>query len=562
MSPHFSVDAINFLAMKSRQDLAAWLSMSDRQIRYVLYSVGSNDKYKTFAIKKRNGGQRQIEAPISALKRIQRRIHDVLLEVAPASGIAKGFVPGGSIYEHARRHRKKRWVVTADLTEFFPSINFGRVRGAFMAKPLSLPPAVATCLAQLCCNDGCLPQGAPSSPVISNLICRALDRALLGLAKKHRLSVTRYADDICFSTNEKEIPSAVVISAPDGKYGAGADLCSIVSKAGFQLNPSKLRVLGARDRQMVTGLVVNRNVSAPRAWRRQLRVLLHVLDRHGEEAGLTIVNAWPRSIRRNTAPGSLRRLIVGKANFARWLDCRSTTGFVESLHRGYPRLRGSLPRVAAPRLFRLMTEGDTDALHLASALRNLQASGEFVDLAPKFKNYSGDKGDADLLATLYRIAKADVDELTIGVFDCDNPKIMKQLSVDPGGFARLGRMVYAFFLAPPSPTWQGPFCIESLYSRDQSTRLTSEGRRLFFAGEFDGNGLHVSGEFSRKYPKQLPLVVSDQVIRIADGKSVLLSKMEFAQMVFDQVDPFGNVSFAGFRPTFAALLGVVDAHHS
>jgi RNA-directed DNA polymerase len=123
-----------------------------------------------------------------------------------------------------------------------------------------------------------------------------------------------------------------------------------------------------------------------------------------------------------------------------------------------------------------MTEGDTDILHLQAALKSFQSNGNYLHISPSFRNYSGDKGDADLWETLLRIAKSNVSELTIGIFDCDNLPFMKAKSVDPGEKFKLGEMVYAFFLQKKISSMSVPFCIESLYDRAELQRETAEGR--------------------------------------------------------------------------------------
>lgn len=557
-APAFSDQSIKFLQLKTRSDLAHWLGVNDRQLRYVLYTLPESSKYRTFSIKKRNGGDRNIDAPIRFLKFSQARINQAIQEVSPPSGIAKGYVPGKSIYDHARLHRSKRWVLLADIENFFPSINFGRVRGAFMARPFLFPEPIATCLAQLCCKGGALPQGGPSSPAISNLICRSLDHSLISLGRRLRCNVSRYADDICISTNLKVVPRELAVLDALGNYAPGSQLVDVLDSSGFSLNKGKFHVRSQRDRQMVTGLVVNRGVSMPRKWKRQLRVLLHTLGKNGDEEGLKIVADWARPATRNRPVKSLKSLVSGKANFAAWLDSRSGTSFIDSLHRSYPKVRNVLSRIKPSTSLRLMTEGDSDALHLEAAIRHFHANGEYLDIDPVFRNYQGDKGDEDLWETLLRIAKFDVDELTIAIFDCDNPGFMKKKAMAVGGFHPLGRRVFAMCLGRPDFEVGDLFCIESLYPRSESTQSTSDERRLYFADEFDGKGLHVSGNYIREFPKKKALVLSDKVLRISDGRSSLLSKMEFANMVSVGATPFGAMSFDGFRPTMKVIRSILD----
>jgi len=207
-----------------------------------------------------------------------------------------------------------------------------------------------------------------------------------------------------------------------------------------------------------------------------------------------------------------------------------------------------------------MTEGNSDAIHLQAALRYFQEQGEYSELIPRFENYPGDKGDVDLMETLKRIAKANIEELVVGIFDCDNLPFMKSYAVTSGKTVRLGRMVYAAFLCAPAEDVGERFCIESLYPRKYATMLTAEGRRVFFGDEFDTQtGLDKTGEFRRSSPKSTSIVVSDRVERIADNYSSLLSKMDFARMVLAGAAPFIQPSFQGFDSTLRLLRDLVDS---
>ena len=165
---------------------------------YHIYLVQSEKRYKTFDIPKKSGGTRQISTPITALKIIQRKLNQVLQAVYQTKPSVHGFVSSKNVVTNAQNHVKKRYVLNIDLKDFFPSVNFGRVRGMFMATPYGLHPDVATVLAQICCYNNHLPQGAPTSPIITNMICAKMDGQLQRLAKECKATYTRYADDITF----------------------------------------------------------------------------------------------------------------------------------------------------------------------------------------------------------------------------------------------------------------------------------------------------------------------------------------------------------------------------
>lgn len=427
-----------------------------------------------------------------------------------------------------------------------------------MAKPFGLTPEVATCVAQLCCMDGALPQGAPTSPVISNLICRSLDHKLFALAKRFRCKVSRYADDICFSTSLREVPATIAVRFGN-EYFAGPLLISAVDSSGFSLNSSKFKVRSKENQQLITGLIVNDGVSLPRKWRRQLRVVLHLTGRHGIDKAKEITDTWTRPSVSRRGAKSLEQVIRGKTYFSRYVDFRCSRKFSESIYRNYSGLRKFMPRPMNGVSFRVMSEGKTDLLHLEMALKWFQGNGEFTDFRPRFVNFPGEVGDIELMKTLERIAKSDIPELTIGVFDCDNNKFMLKHSLYPGIHHPLGSRVYTVCLGAPQNLVKSEFCIELLYPRNQLIAMTASGRRVFLPDEFDpASGLTSDGHYKQKYPKSSAPVVSDHVERLSDGFSALLSKSDFADMVYKKEPPFDAMNFQGFRPTFEALRRVID----
>jgi RNA-directed DNA polymerase len=179
------------------------------KVTWWLYALREDRRYTWIELAKRDGSKpRQIHAPIKPIKDMQRALASVLAGCYEPPVNVHGFVHGRSPVSNARQHQKQKWVLKVDLEDFFPSINFGRVRGMFMAFPFEYPPEVATLLAQLCCYRNQLPQGAPTSPIVSNFICRRLDVQLARIARDERCYYTRYADDICLSTNRKTFPGA------------------------------------------------------------------------------------------------------------------------------------------------------------------------------------------------------------------------------------------------------------------------------------------------------------------------------------------------------------------
>jgi RNA-directed DNA polymerase len=273
-------------ALSSRDDVAAFLGVKPRLLKYVLYKLTPKERYREFSIRKRNGEARTIRAPIARLKGWQSLVAALLGSQYTPPRCAFGYIDGRNILKNAAEHEAPRWVLRVDLQGFFPSISFGRVMRMLMAKPFSLNGEVATTLAQLCCYDGELPQGSPASPVISNLLCRGLDYRLSKLAKAKGCSYSRYCDDLVFSTERTTFPRALAQFAADGstEVTLGALLVNTIADARFAVNPAKTRLRPASQQQMVTGLVVNRRVNIPRKYVRTLRVILYEWKRRGTDA--------------------------------------------------------------------------------------------------------------------------------------------------------------------------------------------------------------------------------------------------------------------------------------
>lgn len=283
MAPH-DLSAL-FKGMQTARDVASLLDVPYWQLTYIVYRSNPNTRYSPVAIRKKRGGVRNLLVPNSGLSALQTKLAQVLSSVYKPRECVSGFVANRSILNGARRHVRRTWVLNVDLREFFPSINFGRVRGMFVSRPYELPPAVATVLAQICCHGNQLPQGAPTSPIISNMICARLDGALLGLAQRHRLTYTRFADDITLSTSHREFPSPIaVISKTSPSASPGRELEAAVLANGFEINLAKCRLQGRRTRQEVTGIVVSRFPNVPREFVRRVRAMLHAWERHGYAA--------------------------------------------------------------------------------------------------------------------------------------------------------------------------------------------------------------------------------------------------------------------------------------
>ena len=222
--------------------------------------------YRQFIVRKRSGGEREINEPLPSLKEIQRWILDRILYAERVSKYAKGFVPKRSIKENARFHRKQSLLLSLDIKDFFPSIKRPRIYGIF--RGFGYSQEVANILARLCTRDESLPQGAPTSPALSNIFAKRLDRKLGGLARKIQARYTRYADDLTFSGSFS--PGKVIKVVRE-----------VLDEEKLILNESKTRLMEAHQRQEVTGIVVNQRLRAAREVRRNLRQAIYYIEKYG-----------------------------------------------------------------------------------------------------------------------------------------------------------------------------------------------------------------------------------------------------------------------------------------
>lgn len=275
--------AAQFLALTHREQLADFLNIPWERLHFLAYT--RKPRYRIFEVKKRRGGSRSLAEPIRGLKIVQQKLNQVLYALyRPREGV-HGYVRERSVATNAQAHEGRRWVLNVDLSDFFPTIHFGRLRGMLMAAPYRVHPDVATLVAQLCCHEGRLPQGAPTSPVLSNMVCARLDATLLLLARRSRAVYSRYADDITFSSDLTVIsPRLVADPSVHSSPRLADELVAAIAANGFIINPSKVRLRRSDERQRVTGLVVNRFPNVPREYVREVRAMLHDWKTRGLEA--------------------------------------------------------------------------------------------------------------------------------------------------------------------------------------------------------------------------------------------------------------------------------------
>jgi len=254
--------------------------------------------YREIQRTKKDGSIRIIHCPSVPTRAAQTWILRRILETVPLEDSATGFRTGINILTNALRHRDNPFMMCLDVRDFFPSVGHFRVYAVY--RELGYSPHVSHVLTSICTFNGRLPQGGVTSPALSNIVCRSLDRRILGYAIRHSLSYTRYADDITLSGND-----------PKTLWRAKRTVARILAEEGFTLNETKTRILGPGARRLVTGIVIGdlpnggKSVGVGRDVRRRVRAMIH----HSRRACLIEEN-----------PGQLDRKIAGWLAHLRSVD--------------------------------------------------------------------------------------------------------------------------------------------------------------------------------------------------------------------------------------------------
>lgn len=321
---------------------------------YANSTLSGSRRYKEFLIKKKSGGERKISAPNKSLKLIQSTLNAILSVIFEPKDYVTGFVPQKSIVDNAKVHVGKNYVYNIDLKNFFPSIELHRIKAVLKLEPFSLytpeREKLAFLIANLCCHvedneaeilpkykighnsydlayldelkqRAFLPQGSPTSPILSNIICQKLDRRLNGLAKKVNAKFTRYADDITFSAN-KDVFNLEFKS----------EMRRIIEEQNFTINEKKVRLQGLGYRQEVTGLIVNEKVNVTKKYIREIRAMLHNWDTLGYEKASQVFKQFYKAEKSHVKKEnpSFRNVLWGKLQFLKMVR-----GYEDELTKKY-----------------------------------------------------------------------------------------------------------------------------------------------------------------------------------------------------------------------------------
>lgn len=289
--------------------LADFLGLKDDKLQMLI--KGKDNYYHSFYIPKSNGGRRLISAPSDDLKGIQRDILRSILDRVPIHPSANGFKRKKSIITNAKNHIGNEVIIKIVIKDFFPSITFQRVKGVYMR--LGYPERVAEALAELSTFKGHLPMGAPTSPYLSNIIAARLDRRFTNLGKKIGFRYSRYADDLAFSSEDRNLTRHI----PFFK--------KIIEDEGFVVNEKKIVIARKGGQQKITGVVVNEKINIDRKEYKKLRAVVHNClkgDLRGE------MKKWGAS-----SIGKFKETLSGHIHFVRMLNKEKGERLLEGFRR-------------------------------------------------------------------------------------------------------------------------------------------------------------------------------------------------------------------------------------
>ena len=239
--------------------------------------------YKKYSIPKRNGGSRIIHEPLPSLKEIQTWILKYILNPGAksfVSSVAKAYMPKLNVRDNARFHKGQKYVLCLDLKDFFGSITFRQVHRIF--RNMGYSKSLSVLLSNICVLDNSLPQGAPTSPMLSNMVFKYYDDKIFDYCKSKNIRYTRYADDLTFSGdfNCKEVILFIR---------------KVLSKTSFTINDNKTKFISRGNRQEVTGVVVNEKLQTAVTYRKKIRQEVYYIIKFGVEKHLQTIE-WKRSI--------------------------------------------------------------------------------------------------------------------------------------------------------------------------------------------------------------------------------------------------------------------------
>lgn len=569
MSAQDAVDEnLNNYSITTNKELAETLKTKPSKISFYAHYLPDKKKYKTHTISKRGGGARLIDAPNKNLKIIQRSIANFLNEQYKARACVFAYVQNRGIVGHGEVHTNQRWLLRLDIKDFFHSITTARLTGLLVAAPFFIAPNVARTISLLCTKDGRLPQGSPASPTISNIICRGLDYKLKTIASKNKCYYTRYADDIFLSNNGAIFPPFLAQKNDKGIVTIGVELSEIITSAGFSINEEKTFLRSRGERQIVTGLVVNKKVNVPKEFIRNIKSALHSWRKFGFEAAQKY---WRDKVdKRNRWLGEeadYKLSVRGQINHVGFVKGYSDPVYL-SLARKLSELdstfifdESALTNSIAEEIH-VFCEGETDVLHLKHAFQKLKDEYPTLNLTFKLPNIGKGDGSSVLKNFCNSVRTIPQKHLTICLFDRDEPTIIREMAGSALPYRDFGSNIFSLVIPSPDFRDQESICIEHLYKNDDLLKKDSQGRRLYLNEEFDSNSRFTGGELLFKKTPKSTLILEADIIDFNTGENVALSKSKFANYVYNETPPFTSIDITGFRVVFDQIAIIREAYFS
>ncbi|MFA1642918.1 retron St85 family RNA-directed DNA polymerase [Chryseomicrobium imtechense] len=289
--------------------LAKLMGIDPSIVNYYVFK--SESLYTSYKISKKTGGYRTIDSPSLNLKKIQRWILDNVLLNFSISDHCYGFKQFVGILDNASIHVNKKLVYNIDLEDFFPSITSTRVFFLFYNNGYS--SEISYALTRLMTYKNRLPQGAPTSPMLSNIICINMDKELSSFAKKNQMMYSRYADDITFSTNNIEDIKSLVDK-----------IKKIIAFNEFEINLKKERFQFSNQPQYVTGLLVNNKVKIRRKFKKDVEKEIYFCEKYGISNHLKYTRNFDKSF--------FKEYLYGKVYFIKSIEPDIGEEFMQRLN--------------------------------------------------------------------------------------------------------------------------------------------------------------------------------------------------------------------------------------
>lgn len=576
----------SFLAIQQYEDLANLLSFSTRTLLYYFFKKKIDNNYTHFYIVTK-GKKRLISTPNTTLKYIQKKLCDILEEIYTPKKCVNAFVSGRSIVSNAIPHLHANIILRIDLKDFFPSIHFGRVKQLFASYPFYFPDNITTLLAKICCYNGSLPQGSPLSPIISNMICYRMDNQFLKLCRNCNCIYTRYADDITISTRKNEFQLATVCE--DNCIQVSNLITTIISNNYFKINDLKTRLIIGHASKIVTGIKVNTKLNTARNRYREIRAMLHALEKYGPDKALEEYKCKytkRQTIKYNAI--NFFNVILGKIAFLSMVRGNNDIlvaklkiklyqiqelyllkkfNFHRKLHIE------QYQKIIINKKPLIICEGKTDRIILSKALLLLQKNNKFKHLDIHFYIHNDyNSGQINLHNFINNFSKIytgiNFNHPIIFIFDRDAYKrdnfIIKKDDIELPRYH--GNCIWSFLLPIPSfrsIEFDDSISIEHYFSDALIQSKDDNDRRLFFFNEFvkkdnifylsDNNDIKLLSK--NKNAKQFT-IIDDKVIN-NKNENIARTKFDFAKEIVLN-NKFDDKSMNAFENIFKKIEYIIN----